>query len=357
MTNFSPEKPEISSGEELQEQTPSANLDKLRDQALKLKARVEEAKKRKEKETEQKANDLETLYGEGREIDEQFVIAQEISQSYEEAIALADDAGIEVSSGDNQGHEDAKQLVISLSESRDKIIAQIDVLSRQPEVMEVVEGHAKKEDAQREVEKIEQQTTEELLPEVDELCNSIRVTMVADFKRAMQKVDELSQQVDEAQAELRNLKNKINGLAPEYIRNIEEFHGKKTSLEDIRQFFEQERERTGLFDKKKKRAIDLVLSSPSLVSNETYEKYISAHTHLFSDEWEPYERVISQFEGLMSKAENAEEQIDKMLETERHYPQRILDKIHRKLMEVLEEEGVIRARDLKNHFIHRRFSS
>lgn len=284
-----------------------ADLEKYTDE---LKAKVEAARLQEEKDIEEKISKRELLITEAKKNDELLGTARETLEYFVSMQELG-----QLDSVDAKNLKELHTLVSSLENQRVEIEKKIAVISSHPEVPKKLDDIAKKEDAERVVKNLVEQSHVELDPQIDQLATAIKNLASRDnslwqlIKRqeplvssAWKKIEDISGRAEDMLSKKSNFDSTLRQILRE-----------STSTEELSQKLTEARKSFGMFKGKEKAAIDFILSQTQAFDeySQTAEQLSSLRQQQESIKGERYS-LSEQFKEILRKSWETQDKISEL---------------------------------------------
>lgn len=264
----------------------------LKQSAEELKAKVEAAKLQREKDVEQKISERESLIAETKQNDELLVTARETLEYFTSMQELG-----QLDKADAKKLEELQTLVSSLENQRVEIEKKVATISSRPEILGKLHDAAKKEDAERTVKSLVEQSHAEFDPQIDQLATTIKDLASRDNSlwRSMERQEQATSGAWKKIGEVFNRAGNMLSEKSNFGNTLEQILRGSGSPEELLQKLSEARKSLGMFKGKEKAAIDFILAQ-----TQAFDEYNRATEQLSS--------LKQQRESLKSEGSNLAEQ-------------------------------------------------
>lgn len=304
------------------------NLEEIKRRTQDLQRRVKEAQEQKKLNLNKNIGDRESLIQEAKNIDQTLQEANESLQYYQSA----QESGVEFSEEDIKAMKEVEELIASLKEQKIRVDEKINAISGMPDVLDKLHDNALTENDRIEAKKREEKARKEFEPKIDSIAQEIK--RLSDIEIEKPKL------LNQTWSVLTDKKGEILKMVQEAKKGFEsdfKFRGKiddavKESLDAEVQIVKVLRENLGairgelgLFDGKKKKAIDFILSGNAEEFGE-YEKLMGEYLKLKEDKEleKEKERVAGEYRKIIEDVRKIQDEIN---EKENNLPASLVSRL------------------------------
>lgn len=241
----------------MEQEGPQLSVDNLKQTAEELKAKVEAAKLQREKDVEQKVSERESLIGEAKKNDELLGTARETLEYFTSMQELG-----QLDKADVKKLEELQILVSSLESQRVEIEKKIATISGRPEILEKLQDAAKKEDAERTIKSLVEQSRTELDPQIDQLATAIK-NLASRNVSLYQSIERQQSAASSAWKKIEGVFGRASDMLSEksnFDYTLQQIFRDSRSLEELQQKLTEARKSLGIFKGKEKAAVDFILA-------------------------------------------------------------------------------------------------
>jgi len=284
-----------------------ADLEKYTEE---LKAKVEAVRLQKEKDIEEKISKRESLITEAKKNEELLGTARETLEYFVSMQELG-----QLDSADAKKLKELHTLVSSLENRRVEIEKEIAVISSHPEISKKLDDIVKKEDAERAVKNLVEQSHAEFDPQIDQLATAIKnlaswdISLWQSIERQESLVSNAWKGIEDIFGRAEDMLNKKSNFGSTLRRILRE----STSTKELSRRLVEARKSFGMFKGREKAAIDFIFDQTQAFDecNQTAEQLSSLRQKRESIKGERHS-LSEQFKEILRKSWETQDKISEL---------------------------------------------